>query len=99
MLTSTASAWNFGRPNVPGGGLDLGDANGDGSINALDSLVILQFSAGMIPVLPHPEVSDTSGNGSVDPLDALLILQFAAGMIDHFPAEVAGLPALWVWRF
>lgn len=58
-----------------------GDANGNGSVNSLDALLILQLDAGLISSVPSPENADANGDGSVNSLDALLILQFDAGLI------------------
>ena len=72
---------------VEGKGL-LGDANGDGSVNPVDALTVLQYFVGMINAdALNLALCDLDGNGSVNPVDALLILQYFVGMIDKFPVE------------
>lgn len=97
ILSSTASAWNFGVPSgteKP----DLGDVNGDGQINPLDALLVLFQSSGMGSVL-FPNVADVNGDGQINPLDATLILQYAADLIDTFPAgnRTASSGVFWSW--
>ena len=58
-----------------------GDVNGDGSINAIDAALVLQFSAGLLPALPSFDRADVNGDGSVNAIDAALILQFSAGLL------------------
>jgi hypothetical protein len=90
VLTTAASAWNFGVPNgtpiptaTPGG--VPGDVNCDGEANTLDAQLILQYLVGLVQALPCPQNADVSGNGDIDATDALLILQKDAGIIDDFP--------------
>ncbi len=59
----------------------LGDVNGDGLINPIDAALILQFSAGMLPVLPSFERGDVNRDETVNAVDAALILQFSAGLL------------------
>ena len=92
VYTSTASAWNFGEPTGPKP--DLGDVNGDGTIDPLDALWVLFQTAGISEV-PWPTVSDVNDDGVIGPLDASLILQFAADMIDEFPGAPSG--TFWSW--
>ena len=58
-----------------------GDANCSGSVNAIDSALILQISAGLLSELSCAANADANGNGSVDSIDAALILQFVAGLL------------------
>ena len=68
-----------------------GDSNCDQQIDALDTLALLQFSAGLLAVLPCGEAADVNGDGSSNALDGALILQYVAGLITDFPAgEAAG---------
>ncbi len=62
-----------------------GDANCDGTVDAVDAALILQFSAELLGSLPCAGVSDVNNDGVVNPLDAALILQFAAGLLDSLP--------------
>jgi len=86
---SLSTSWNFGYPS--GEKPDLGDVDGNGSVDAQDALWVLFHSAG-IATPPFLNVGDVSGDGNVDPLDAALILQYNAALIDEFPAD-AGVPS------
>jgi hypothetical protein len=77
---------------VPNGGFihapdpaHAGDINCDGSVNAIDTAVILQMVAGLLPGVPCPWVADVNGSGIIGPIDAQLILQYDAGMVDALP--------------
>jgi hypothetical protein len=58
---------------------ECGDVNDDGTVNALDALAILQYSAGLTHDLPNLPSADVNGDGTVNALDALLVLQQGAG--------------------
>ena len=60
-----------------------GDANGDGKINAIDALLVLQHVAGL-PVLDEDEkkLVDMDENGRISANDALKILEYVAGYRD-----------------
>jgi len=60
-----------------------GDANGDGSVNAIDATLVLQLVAGLLPSLPP--TADANLSGAIDAIDAALILQFVAGLIGQLP--------------
>lgn len=73
---------------VPNGGFihaptpaAAGDINCDGTVNAIDTAVILQMVAGLIPGVPCPWVGDVNGTGIIGPIDAELILQYDAGLL------------------
>lgn len=59
----------------------LGDVNDDGLINPIDAALVLQFSAGILSVLPTSDRGDVNQDGIVNAIDAALILQFAAGLL------------------
>jgi Tol biopolymer transport system component len=63
----------------------LGDANGDGTANSLDALLILQYIADLVPSLPNLAKADTNQDGSVTAVDAFLLLQYQAGLIACLP--------------
>jgi murein DD-endopeptidase MepM/ murein hydrolase activator NlpD len=63
----------------------LGDAGCDGVTNAVDALLVLQYSAGYPPSWCTGR-GDANRDGAVDPIDATLILQYAAGLIPGLPA-------------
>lgn len=74
------------QPNVtddPYGGYEYGDVNGDGSINVLDAILLLQYCAGMSAAqLDDVQLAraDVAYDGSVNVLDAILMLRYCAGM-------------------
>ena len=55
----------------------LGDVNGDGTINALDSLAILKYllDKGNFP-MEVPAAANTNGDGTINALDSLAILKY-----------------------
>ncbi len=55
-----------------------GDASGDGTIDILDALAVLQAAVGWNNTI-YDEAADVNGDGACDILDALLILQYAVG--------------------
>jgi hypothetical protein len=60
-----------------------GDCNHDGSTNAVDALLVLQYTAGLIP---HPGgCGNVNGDGVVNAIDANLIFQYIADFIDRLP--------------
>jgi len=70
----------------PLGGVLLGDASGDGVINNVDAMLVLQAYAGLPGVEVSVAAGDVDGNGAVNNVDAMLILQHYAGIITEFPA-------------
>lgn len=58
----------------------LGDVNGDGKINAKDSLIIRKCIAGLITDVPI-EAADVSGDGNIDMKDVLLVRKHIARII------------------
>lgn len=75
-----------GEVNINGAGcvdpgVLRGDANCNGSVNAIDAALVLQISAGLLDVLSCEDNADVNGNGSVDSIDAALVLQFVAGLL------------------
>ena len=59
----------------------MGDADGNGMVNANDALLILRYSLGIISSLACPENCDVDGNGSINANDALMVLRYALGII------------------
>jgi len=58
-----------------------GDANCDGTVNAIDATLVLQLSAGVVSSLECEGNADVNGDGAVTAVDATLILQFIAGLL------------------
>ena len=69
-------------------GVLLGDADGNGVINTLDAMLILQYYTGAATdndiVLA---ACDLDGNGVINTVDAMLVLQYYTGAIEKFPVE------------
>ena len=61
--------------------VSTGDANCDGTVNAVDAALILQFNAGLIDSLACQDAADVNSDGEVTSVDAALILQFVAGLV------------------
>ncbi|MBN2440051.1 MAG: alpha-galactosidase [Spirochaetales bacterium] len=62
----------------------LGDANGSGSIDIVDALVIAQHYVGLNPSNFISANADVNCDGSIDIVDALLISQYYVGLIGSF---------------
>jgi hypothetical protein len=58
-----------------------GDVNDNGSVDAVDAQLVLQFKAGLIPSLPNEPSADVNNSGEVTSVDAALILQAEARLI------------------
>ncbi len=62
-----------------------GDVNDDGFIDTVDTLIIMQYTAGNAELTPAQLLAaDVNADGFVDVVDALMILQYNAGTIDKF---------------
>lgn len=62
-----------------------GDVNDDGFIDTVDTLMIMQYTAGNSELTPVQLLAaDVNGDGWADVVDALMILQYNAGTIDKF---------------
>jgi hypothetical protein len=71
------SSWCSATAEVAPPGESLCDDRKD----SIDSLVILQYSAGLLGSVPCLERADVNGDGSTDAMDAALILQHVAGLL------------------
>ena len=61
----------------------LGDANGDGAVDAMDAARILMMDAGLVELTEADFAAcDVNGDGAVDSMDAARILMFDAGLIE-----------------
>ena len=62
-----------------------GDANGDGTVNAVDALVAMRYVLGVSTENLTPEqiaAADFNGDGAVNTVDTLLIMRFSLGLIE-----------------
>ena len=57
----------------------LGDADGNGTVNATDALLILRHAM-CVNANINLSLSDVDGNGTVNATDALLVLRMAMGV-------------------
>jgi hypothetical protein len=76
----TATATNTPPPATPTPAGVCGDVNGNGVANSLDAFFVLQYEAGLIASVPHPENADLNHDGHIDSRDATIILQIDAGL-------------------
>jgi endoglucanase Acf2 len=59
------------------------DANGDGTVNAVDSLCILRLVAGLPPTAACPStlpMADVNRDGAISAVDSLCVLRYIAGL-------------------
>ena len=87
--TTFDGVWRL-LPYGPGGIMDgmrvmNGDASCDGSVDAVDAALVLQFSAGILGSVPCADGADVNSDGDITSVDAALILQFTAGLLDSLP--------------
>ena len=68
----------------------LGNVNGDGTINALDSLAILKYLSDKSSFpLKVPAAADANGDGTINAMDSLAILKYLVDK-DNFPLGKKG---------
>jgi hypothetical protein len=58
-----------------------GDSDCNGATNSIDATLVLQYSAGLMAMLPCGDSADVNNDGVVDSRDAALILQHTAGLV------------------
>jgi len=58
-----------------------GDVNNDGTLTAIDAMLILQLHAGLVDALPNDESGDVNFDGTLSALDAMLVLQVDASLL------------------
>lgn len=71
-------------------GKPCGDVNDNGSVNAVDAQLILQYKAGLISSLPNLPSADVNDSGEVTSVDAALVLQAEAGLIPQSALHCPG---------
>ena len=76
--------------------LSYGDVDGNGTVQAFDAAITLQYSIGLDPIptidpIPWENwrllTADVDGNGSLQAFDSSLILQYTLGLITSFPVQ------------
>lgn len=66
----------------------LGDVNGDGKVNNVDAMLILQYAVGVIKEdRLNLNMANVNGDSKTNNVDAMLVLQYAVGVIEKFPVE------------
>jgi Peptidase family C25/Propeptide_C25/Dockerin type I domain len=77
-----------------GGDIAYGDIDDNGSVEAFDAAIVLQYFVNIDPpAAPLPWAAwrlwraDVDGNGEVEAFDASLIQQYSVGLISSFPVE------------
>jgi hypothetical protein len=68
-------------PTPAGCAYSLGDANGSGSIDIVDALIVAQYYVGLAPASLQTCAGDVTGDGTIDIVDALRIAQCYVGLI------------------
>lgn len=58
-----------------------GDINGDGKVNSMDALIVLQYSVGLSVDIKNFRAGDVNGDMILNSVDALIILQVSVGLI------------------
>ena len=67
----------------------IGDVDCNGTVEAADAKMILDYEAQLLDKELVLTVSDVSGDGKIDSNDAVLISQYLAGKFQKFPVEEA----------
>lgn len=63
--------------------IELGDANGDGEVTAMDARLILQYVAALVTEEDlYAYYADVNGDGEITAVDARMVLQKVAGLIE-----------------
>jgi hypothetical protein len=62
-----------------------GDANGNGTVDIVDALLIAQYYVGLNPAGFVSANADVNCSGTVDIVDALVVAQYYVGLITTFP--------------
>jgi hypothetical protein len=80
--TSTPTPSRTSTPTAtptPAAGCSAGDVNADGTLDARDAQLLLQYVAGLLGALPCPAGGDVDGDGGIDAMDEQAVLQRIAG--------------------
>lgn len=67
---------------------ELGDVDGNGSVDYFDAMQVMQYFAGIIDENElDVSLADVDSSGTVDFFDGMYILQYFAGLIEEFPGK------------
>jgi hypothetical protein len=72
-------------PTSPPSQGEPGDATCNGEVNAIDAALVLQHTAGLVAVVPCPDLADVNEDGMINSIDSAIILQYTAGLINSLP--------------
>ncbi len=68
--------------------LAKGDVNGDGIVNILDVVMVMQHVLNLRTLNPEQLVaSDVTGDGEINVVDVTRIMRFSLGLVDHFDED------------
>ncbi len=70
---------------TPTPAVNRGDANGNGTVDIVDALLIAQYYVGLNPSGFVASNADANCSGTIDIVDALLVAQYYVGLIASFP--------------
>ncbi len=77
---------------IAGFSQSLGDANHNGVIDIVDSLLIAQYYVGLGPSGFYVTEADVNCSGAADIVDALLVAQYYVGLVSAFPCAATATP-------
>ena len=72
-------------PEDPDSTPSLGDANGDGEFNNIDSVMVFNHALGNVPVLPASDNADANLDGVINNIDAIVFFNFNLGNLPLLP--------------
>ena len=85
VSTPSVMSVAYGEAAGDGDYVVRGDANGNGTIDFVDALLVLKHDAGTEALSgKNLTAADVNSNGNVDFVDAILILKYDAGLITDF---------------
>ncbi len=80
-LSPTPTSVPTVAPPTPVPASTIGDVNGDGVVNVVDGLLVVQYYVGLNPSGFDSTNADVNGDGVVNIVDGLIILQQSSGVI------------------
>ncbi|MBN2535930.1 MAG: hypothetical protein JXB88_23830 [Spirochaetales bacterium] len=77
------------------GAAELGDVNGNNTIDIVDALLIAQFYVGLNPPVFNQAYADVDCTGGISIIDALLVAQYYVNLLPEFPCHTGPAPDKW----